>query len=59
MSVAILGVYVGVIIDEVFVAGVVRWIYVDNIDFALVCVCESCQGFEVIPLNNYMVWITR
>lgn len=57
MSVAVLGVNVGVVIDEVFVPGVVRRIYVDNIDFALVSVSESCQGFEVITLNDYVIWI--
>lgn len=55
MAVAVLGVNVGVVIDEVLVAGIVRGIDVDNVDFALVSVGKCCQGFEVVTLNYYVI----
>ena len=56
MTVGVLAVNIVVVIDEVFVAGVIRGINVDNVDFALVGVGEGCQGFEVVALNQYMIW---
>lgn len=55
MAVVVFGVNVGVVIDEVLVAGIVRGIDVDNVDFALVSVGKCCQGFEVVALNYYVV----
>lgn len=41
MAVGVLGVYVGIVIYEVFVAGVVGWVDVDYINFALVGVSKG------------------
>ena len=56
VAVAVLGVDVGVVVDEVFVASIVRWIDVDHIDFAGVGVGEGGEGFEIVALDYDMVW---
>ena len=55
MAISILAVNIRVVIDKVLVAGVVRGVYIDYIDFALVGVSESGKGFEVVALDKYMV----
>lgn len=56
MAVAVFGINVGVVIDEVFIAGIVWRIDVDYIYFAGVGVSKGCQGFEIVALDDDMVW---
>lgn len=56
VAVTVLGVDEGVVVDEVFVAGVVRRIDVDYVDFAGVGVGEGGEGFEIIALNYDVIW---
>lgn len=55
MAVAVLCVDVTVVIDEVFVAGVVGWVDVDYVDAALVGVAECCKGLEIVPFDNNVI----
>lgn len=57
MTVAVFGVDVGVVVDEVFVAGVVGWIDVDDVDFSGVGIGQGGEGFEVVALDDDVVWI--
>ncbi len=57
MAVAVLGVYVGVVVDEVFVAGVVGRVDVDYVDFALVGVGQGGKSFEVVALDKDVIRI--
>lgn len=59
MLVVIFAIDIIVIIYEVLIAGIIRRIYVDNIDFAFVSVSESCKGFEVITLNEDVIRCIR
>ena len=59
MAVAVLGVDVGVVIDKVFVPGIIRRVYIDNVDFSGVCVSERGKCFEVVAFYYYMVWIVN
>ena len=53
MAITIFTIYIRVVIDKVLVAGVVRGIYIDNINFALMGIGESGQG----PLRSrYGLW---
>ena len=54
MAVAVLLVYKLVIIDKILVAGVVRRIDVDDINFSFVRIGKGGQGFEVVALNKDM-----
>lgn len=56
MAVCVVAVYVVVVVDEVSVAGVVGRVDVYNVDFAGVGVGECCQRYEVVPLDNNMIW---
>lgn len=56
MAVAVFGVDEGVVVDEVFVAGVVGRIDVDHVDFAGVGVGEGGEGFEIVALNYDVIW---
>lgn len=55
MAVAIFGVYIAVVIDKIFVAGIVWWIYIDYIYLAFVGVSKCGKGFEIISFDKYMV----
>ncbi len=51
VAVGVFGVDVGIVVDKVFVSGVVWRIDVDYVDFAGVGVGEGSEGFEVIALD--------
>ena len=55
MAVAVLVVHVAVIIDEVFVARVVRRVDIDDVHLALVGVGERGQRLQVVALDKDMV----
>ena len=55
MSVAVLGVNVTVIINEVLVACVVRWINVDYINLSSVGIGKLRQSGKVVALDNEVV----
>lgn len=55
MSVGVFAVDERIVIDKVFVAGVVGRVDVDYIDFAFVGVCEGSQCFEVVAFDEYMI----
>lgn len=55
MLIVIVSIYVIVIIDKIFVAGIVRGINVDNVDFTCVGVSKGCQGFEIVALDDDMI----
>lgn len=55
MAVAILSIYISIVINKIFVACVVRGIYIDYVNFAFVGVCKCSECFEVVALNQYMV----
>ena len=59
MTVAILAVNIGIVIDKVFVAGIIRRVYVYNINFALMGVGKCGQGFEIITFNQDMIGSIR
>ena len=44
-----------VVIDKIFVACVVWWIDIDDVDFSGVGVGEGGECFEVVALDEYMV----
>ncbi len=51
MLVVIFSTYEIIIINEILMPGVVRGIYVDNVDFTGVGVGEGSEGFEVVALD--------
>lgn len=51
MAISILAVNIRVVIDKVLVAGVVRRIYIDYVDFPGVGICEGGKRFEVVALD--------
>ena len=55
MAVTVLAIHVFVIIDKVFVAGVVGWVDIDNIYLALVGIGEGGEGFEVVSFDKDVV----
>ena len=55
MTVGILSVNIGIVIDEIFVARVVRRIDIDDINLAFVGVAEGCESFKVVALDKDMV----
>ncbi len=59
MAITIFTIYIRVVIDKVLVAGVVRGIYIDNINFALMGIGESGQSLKVISLYKDMVRQSR
>lgn len=59
VAVGVLTVHIAVVIDEVFVAGVVGWVDVDDVDFTSVGVGKSGEGFEVVALDDDVVWIVN
>lgn len=59
VTVAVFGVDVGVVIDEVFVAGVVGRIDVDDVDFSGVGIGQGGEGFEVVALYDDVVRIVN
>lgn len=56
MAVVVFGVNVGVVINKVLVAGIVRRIDVDYIDFTCMGVSEGGKGFEIVALNYNVIW---
>ncbi len=38
MAVAVFTIHIAIVIDEIFISSIVRWIDIDEIDFPLVCV---------------------
>lgn len=59
MAVTVLAINVRVVIDKVFVACVVRWVDIYNVDFPGVGVSERGKCFEIIALNDYMIWVVN
>lgn len=55
MAVAVFGVNVGVVINEVLIAGIVRRIDIDYIDFTSVGISEGGKSFEIVALNKNMI----
>ncbi len=55
MSKRIFRVNIGIIIDEVLVAGVIWRIYIDYVNFTCMGICEGGKGFEVVALDKYMI----
>ena len=56
VAVTILAIHIFVIIDKVFVAGVVGWVDIDDVDFALMGISEGGEGFEVVAFDKDVVW---
>lgn len=52
MAIAIFAIYIAVVIDEVFVSCVVRGIYIDDINFALVRICKRSERFKIIAFYD-------
>lgn len=55
MAVAIFAINKGVVVNEVFVASIVRGIDIDNVDFTLMGISERSESLEVIALNYNMI----
>lgn len=59
MAVGVLTVHIAVVIDEVFVAGVVGRIDVDDVDFTGVGIGQGGEGLEVVALDDDVVWVVN
>lgn len=59
MAVGVLTIHIAVVIDEVFVAGVVGRIDVDDVDFSGVGIGQGGEGFEVVALYDDVVRIVN
>ncbi len=55
MAVAILRIHIRIVVDKVFVASVVRRIYVDNIYLAGMGICQCGERFKVVTFDKHMV----
>lgn len=55
MPKSIFRIYPSIIILEVFITSIIRRIYIDNIDFTCMGICEGCKRFEVVALNNNVI----
>ncbi len=55
MAVAVITVYKRIVINEIFVASVVRGVDIDYVYFALMGICKSRQCLKVITFYDYMV----
>ena len=51
MSITIIFVNIRIIVDKVFIAGIVRRVDIDYVNFAFMCECESRKCIEVIPFD--------
>lgn len=52
MAVAVFLVHEVVVVAEVAVACIVGWVYVDEVDFAAVCVIEHREGMVVVAFDE-------
>lgn len=48
-----------IVFKFVILAGVVGWIDVNDVDFAGVGVGKSGEGFEVVALDDDVVWVVN
>jgi len=55
VAVAVLAVNKRVVVDEIFVAGVVRGVYVDYVYLPFMGISERGKGVEIFALNQDMV----
>ena len=59
MTVVITGIYISVVVDEGVLAGVVGGVDVDEVDRFFVRVQQGFEYVEVLPIDGYMVTLTR
>ena len=52
MAIAVFAIYIAVVIDKIFIPGIVRGIYIDDINFVLVGIRKRCKRFKIIAFYN-------
>lgn len=52
MAITIFAIHITIIIDEIFISGIVRGIYINDINFPLVCVSKCCESFEIVSFDD-------
>ncbi|MGM9779486.1 MAG: hypothetical protein ACI3ZD_14340, partial [Prevotella sp.] len=55
MTIAILGIHKGVVVDKILVSRIIRRIDIYHINLTLMSIAESSEGFEVVAFNENMV----
>jgi hypothetical protein len=56
VSEVVFAVHVFVIIDKVFVAGVVGWVDINDVNLALMGIGEGGECFEIVAFDKDMGW---
>lgn len=52
MAKSIFGINVFITVNKIFFPCVIRWIYVNKVNFALMCLFKQLQGGEVVALDE-------
>ena len=52
MSEGILFVYIIIVVSKISFTTIIRWIYVDKVDLAFMCLFKQLQGGEVVALKE-------